>query len=155
MILPPLGALIFTVYLKTDWGISLFFLTPLALVAIPALRVQRRALFNIVAIWLAITLVVLVASRWIAEKEIAINPNGAATYGARSELARELTRIDPPVPRGRRVVADARPAWSVRASEVAAANTSGGSWTISHLWRNESMSLRAVADHDPSASRHT
>jgi len=89
---PPLGALIFTVYMKTDWGISLFFLTPLALVAIPALRVQRRALFNIVAIWLAITLVVLVASRWIAEKEIAINPNGAATYGARSELARELTQ---------------------------------------------------------------
>src|SRR3954447_4027890 len=27
---PPLGALIFTVYMKTDWGISLFFLTPLA-----------------------------------------------------------------------------------------------------------------------------
>src|ERR1700676_61161 len=28
---PPLGGLIFTVYMKTDWGISLFFLTPLAL----------------------------------------------------------------------------------------------------------------------------
>ena len=34
---PPLGALFFDVYIKTDWGISLFFLTPLALVAIPAL----------------------------------------------------------------------------------------------------------------------
>ena len=34
---PPLGALFFDVYMKTDWGISLFFLTPLALVAIPAL----------------------------------------------------------------------------------------------------------------------
>ena len=32
---PPLGALIFHVYIKTDWGISLFFLMPLALVAIP------------------------------------------------------------------------------------------------------------------------
>src|SRR5450631_2558455 len=38
---PPLGALVFAVYMKTDWGISLFFLTPLALVAIPALRLKR------------------------------------------------------------------------------------------------------------------
>ena len=89
---PPLGGLFFTVYMKTDWGISLFFLTPLALVAIPALRVQRIALFHIAAIWLAITLAVLAASPWIAAQEMAINPNGAATYGARSELARELTQ---------------------------------------------------------------
>ena len=53
---PPLGGLIFEVYMKTDWGISLFFLTPLALVAIPALRIQRIALFHLTAIWLAITL---------------------------------------------------------------------------------------------------
>src|ERR1700733_805695 len=43
---PPLGGLLFTVYMKTDWGISLFFLTPLALVAIPSLRLQKMALFN-------------------------------------------------------------------------------------------------------------
>ena len=59
---PPLGGLIFTVYMKTDWGISLFFLVPLALVAIPALRLQKVALFHIAAIWLAITLAVLAAS---------------------------------------------------------------------------------------------
>src|SRR6185312_13369261 len=40
---PPLGGLIFTVYMKTDWGISLFFLVPLALVAIPSLRVPAGA----------------------------------------------------------------------------------------------------------------
>ncbi len=90
---PPLGGLLFTVYMKTDWGISLFFLTPLALAAIPALRLPRVALFNIVAIWLAITLAVLAASPWIAAKELERNPNGAATYGARSELARELTQV--------------------------------------------------------------
>ncbi|WP_424620715.1 glycosyltransferase family 39 protein [Bradyrhizobium sp.] len=88
---PPLGGLIFTVYMKTDWGISLFFLTPLALVAIPWLRLQKIALFHIVAIWLAVTLAVLVASPYIAALEMAQNPNGASTYGARSELARELT----------------------------------------------------------------
>ncbi len=49
---PPLGALVFSIYMKTDWGISLFFLVPLALVAIPALRVQGAAIFNITAIWL-------------------------------------------------------------------------------------------------------
>ncbi|MDO8397250.1 MAG: glycosyltransferase family 39 protein [Bradyrhizobium sp.] len=89
---PVLGGLAFMVYMKTDWGISLFFLTPLALVAIPALRLRKVALFHIVAIWLAITLTVLAASPTIASREMAVNPNGAATYGARSELARELTQ---------------------------------------------------------------
>src|ERR1700686_5096323 len=88
---PPLGGLIFIIYMKTDWGISLFFLTPLALVAIPALRVQGVALFHIAAIWLAITLAVLAVSPTIAARELAENPNGASGYGARSELARELT----------------------------------------------------------------
>jgi hypothetical protein len=73
-------------------GISLFFLTPLALVAIPSLRIQRIALFRIVAIWLVITLAALAASPYIAAEEMAVNPNGAATYGARSQLARELTQ---------------------------------------------------------------
>ena len=45
---PPLGALIFQIYIKTDWGISLFFLMPLALIAIPALRVRQIALVNLV-----------------------------------------------------------------------------------------------------------
>jgi 4-amino-4-deoxy-L-arabinose transferase-like glycosyltransferase len=88
---PPLGGLVFTVYMKTDWGISLFFLTPLALVAIPSLRLQKMALFNITAIWLVITLAVLALSPAIAVREIAGNPNGASGYGARSQLARELT----------------------------------------------------------------
>ena len=89
---PPLGALFFTVYMKTDWGISLFFLTPLALVAIPSLRIPRMALFHIAAIWLAITLAVLAASPYIAAREMAENPNGASSFGARSQLARELTQ---------------------------------------------------------------
>lgn len=89
---PLIGALAFTVYIKTDWGISLFFLTPLALVAIPTLRIPRIALFRIAAIWLVVTLVTLFASPYIASQEMAANLNGASTYGARSELARELTQ---------------------------------------------------------------
>jgi 4-amino-4-deoxy-L-arabinose transferase-like glycosyltransferase len=89
---PPLGALAFIVYLKTDWGISLFFLTPLALVAIPSLRVPKIAVFYLAAAWLVITLATLAAAPWIAALEIADNPNGASGYSARSELARELTQ---------------------------------------------------------------
>jgi 4-amino-4-deoxy-L-arabinose transferase-like glycosyltransferase len=89
---PPIGGLLFTVYMKTDWGISLFFLTPLALVAIPALRLHRMALFRITAIWLVITLATLAASPYIAAREIGENPNIASSYSARSQLARELTQ---------------------------------------------------------------
>lgn len=89
---PPLGALVFSIYMKTDWGISLFFLVPLALIAIPTLRVQRASLFNIAAIWLVLSLATLAASPWIAAREMAANTGNTATYGARSELARELTQ---------------------------------------------------------------
>lgn len=89
---PPLGALVFSIYMKTDWGISLFFLVPLALVAIPTLRVQSAALFNIAAIWLVLSAATLAASPWIAAREMAANAGNTATYGARSELARKLTR---------------------------------------------------------------
>src|SRR6202043_270082 len=59
---PLIGALIFSIYLKTDWGISLFFLTPLAVVAIPQLRLRRTVLVRVVATWLVISLGVLVAA---------------------------------------------------------------------------------------------
>jgi 4-amino-4-deoxy-L-arabinose transferase-like glycosyltransferase len=90
---PPIGALIFGIYLKTDWGISLFFLTPLALIATPSLRMRRLALFRIASIWLVITLVVLVASPRIVTFETGQKRDDGATYRARSELARQLTEI--------------------------------------------------------------
>ena len=89
---PPLGGLVFAVYMKTDWGISLFFLTPLALIAIPALRVRAMALFRITAIWLVLSLATLAAAPTIAIREIADDPSGANSYAARSQLARELTQ---------------------------------------------------------------
>jgi 4-amino-4-deoxy-L-arabinose transferase-like glycosyltransferase len=90
---PPLGAVLFQVYLKTDWGISLFFLVPLALVAIPPLRVPGIALFRLTATWLLLTLVVLVASPKIVAYEVSQNRNEGGSFRARSELARELTEV--------------------------------------------------------------
>jgi 4-amino-4-deoxy-L-arabinose transferase-like glycosyltransferase len=90
---PPLGALAFMVYMKTDWGISLFFLVPLAVVAIPNLRIPAGALFRITAIWLALSLAALAAAPRIAILELEHNPNSANSYGSRSQLARELTQV--------------------------------------------------------------
>ena len=90
---PPLGAVIFHIYIKTDWGISLFFLVPLALVAMPALRVRQIALLNLAATWLVISLAVLAASPKIVAYDLDLKRNEGATYRARSELARELTEV--------------------------------------------------------------
>ncbi len=87
---PPIGALIFAISVKTDWGIPLFFLTPLALLAIPALRVQKIALFHIATIWLVTTVAALAASPYIAI--VTMDVNGASGYPAKSELAHELTQ---------------------------------------------------------------
>jgi len=88
---PPLGALILYVYIKTDWGIPLFFLMPLALIAIPAVRVRKIALLNLTGIWLVISLVVLAVSPRIVAHEMGEKRTAGATYRARSELARGLT----------------------------------------------------------------
>jgi uncharacterized membrane protein (UPF0136 family) len=88
---PPLGAVLFHIYIKTDWGIPLFFLVPLALVAIPALRVRGIALLRLTATWLVLTLAVLVASPQIVAYDVSQHRNDGASYRARSELARELT----------------------------------------------------------------
>jgi 4-amino-4-deoxy-L-arabinose transferase-like glycosyltransferase len=90
---PPLGALLLNIYIKTDWGIPLFFLVPLALMAIPAVRVRQISLFNLAAAWLVITLIVLAASPKIVAYELGEKRTAGATYRARSELARELTEV--------------------------------------------------------------
>src|ERR1700726_2748176 len=90
---PLIGALIFSIYLKTDWGISLFFLTPLAVVAIPQLRLRRTVLVRVVATWLVISLSVLVAAPQIVPITMLRNATGQFTYSSHSQLARELTEL--------------------------------------------------------------
>jgi 4-amino-4-deoxy-L-arabinose transferase-like glycosyltransferase len=88
---PPLGAMLFQIYIKTDWGIPLFFLVPLALVAMPPLRVRQIALLRLTVTWLVLTLAVLVASPRIVAYDVSQHRNEGAGFRARSELARELT----------------------------------------------------------------
>jgi hypothetical protein len=92
---PPLGGIALAIYMKTDWGIPLFFLVPLALLAIPLLRVPRIALFRIVAIWLIASLVALAAAPEIASRTMSrgtANGLGSEALDGRSELARDLTQ---------------------------------------------------------------
>ena len=90
---PPLGAFAFAVWMKTDWGIPLFFLVPLALVSIPVLRIPRIALFRITGMWLVLTLLILALSPQIANRKAAQKVHTSLSYEARSELARELSDI--------------------------------------------------------------
>jgi hypothetical protein len=90
---PPLGALIFEIYIKTDWGIPLFFLTPLAFIAIPALRVHRGALLRITAIWLILTTATLIAAPLFVAKNFPEQADVFSSYSNRSDLARELTKL--------------------------------------------------------------
>jgi 4-amino-4-deoxy-L-arabinose transferase-like glycosyltransferase len=90
---PPMGALIFAIYLKTDWGISLFFLTPLAMIAIPQLRVGRAVLVRVVATWLVIAMILLAAAPLVVPITMPRNAAGQFTYGSHSQLARELTEL--------------------------------------------------------------
>ena len=88
---PPLAALAFGIYMKTDWGIPLFFLVPLALVAIPALRVTQMALIRLLVIWLIFTLVMLLISPIIAVQTVRRDGDAGAPFAASSEFAMQLT----------------------------------------------------------------
>ena len=90
---PPLGALAFDVYLKTDWGIPMFFLVPVALVALPWLRVQTAAPARLAAIWLVLSLATLALASPIAAYTEQRNAGAAEGYGSRSQLAQQLTDI--------------------------------------------------------------
>ncbi|MDB5501445.1 MAG: hypothetical protein JWR89_1347 [Tardiphaga sp.] len=90
---PPLGAFAFGIYIKTDWGISLFFLVPLAVMAIPSLQVPRAALMRLTATWLVLTLATLALSPQIAVATLPRNASGSFTHGSHSQLARALTDL--------------------------------------------------------------
>jgi len=90
---PPLGGLIFTVYMKTELG-------NFTVLSDPRWRWWRfpRCAFRGSRCFVLLRSGSSLRSRrwppspYIAAEELAVNPNGAATYGARSQLARELTQ---------------------------------------------------------------
>ncbi len=92
-LVPPIAAVIFGIYMKTDWGISLFFLTPLALIAIPALRITQMALMRLMSMWLVFTLIMLMAAPMIAMRSIRQQPEVGSTFNPTSQFAQQLTDV--------------------------------------------------------------
>lgn len=92
-LVPPVAGAILTIYIKTDWGIPLFFLGPLAFIALPQLRVQRIALIRLTGIWLAMTLVVAIISPWMATYNLKPTAGVGATTIPTAQLAQQLTEI--------------------------------------------------------------
>jgi hypothetical protein len=62
-------------------------------IAVPQLRLRRSALVRIVATWLVMSLIVLVAAPQIVPNTMLHNATGQFTYGSHSQLARELTKL--------------------------------------------------------------
>ena len=90
-LVPPLAAVMFGIYMKTDWGISLFFLVPLALVALPSLRVTQMALIRLMFMWLAFTLIMLLISPIIAAQTVRRDGDAGVPFAPKSEFALQLT----------------------------------------------------------------
>jgi 4-amino-4-deoxy-L-arabinose transferase-like glycosyltransferase len=88
---PPVAALVLLVYIKTDWGIPLFFLVPLAFIAVPQLGVQRIALPRLALVWLAMTLITLIASPLIAQHSVRQIAEVGSTNNPTSQFALQLT----------------------------------------------------------------
>jgi 4-amino-4-deoxy-L-arabinose transferase-like glycosyltransferase len=101
-LLPSLAANLFTVLLRTDWGIPIFALAPATLVLWPRLQVSRRALARALALVLALHAALLVGGPLYAAVAFRLNP-GAGLFTPYSELARAANlewraRISVPLP---------------------------------------------------------
>lgn len=90
-IVPALAGLYFGIYMKTDWGISLYFLVPLALLAIPQLRVTQMALVRLMAMWLGYSLIMLLISPIVAAQTVRRDGVAGSSFAPRSEFALQLT----------------------------------------------------------------
>ncbi len=90
-IVPAIAGLCFGVYMKTDWGLSLYFLVPLALIAIPQLRMTQMALIRLMFMWLVFTLVMLVIAPIVAAQTVRRDGAPGTAFSPRSEFAMQLT----------------------------------------------------------------
>lgn len=82
-----------SIYMKTDWGIPLFFLVPLALTIVPYLRVSRAASARALAVWAIFTIGMVVLAPVVARMEFRAKAQSQSIYGARSEMAQALTSL--------------------------------------------------------------
>ncbi len=93
VLVPTLVAIPLHVRLKHEWGDALFFVVPVALLALmPWLTVRRRAVARMATIAAVATALHLIASPFYALATFKERPE-RDTYTPTSELAREVTRL--------------------------------------------------------------
>jgi hypothetical protein len=93
ILVPPLAAIPLKVRLKLEWGDSLFFVVPIALMLLaPRLMVRSRAVARMAALAVIVTTIQVVASPIYALMNFKDRPNYDA-YTPTSELARTVTRL--------------------------------------------------------------
>jgi len=93
MLVPPLVALPLKIRLKIEWGDALYFIVPIALLAlVPRIAVRRRAVARMAAAAAILIAVYGTAAPFYAWAKFASYP-GYDVYAPTSELAREVTRL--------------------------------------------------------------
>ena len=104
-VVPPVAAVALGIVMKSDWGIPLYFLAPVAALALPFLAIPRAALWRAGLIVVGFTLVMLLVAPFYTEIRLAFGGDKAATdqLRSRSRLAQTLTelwhrRYDRPLP---------------------------------------------------------
>jgi len=91
--LPTLAAIPLHVRLKHEWGDALFFIVPVALLALmPWLAVRRRAVTRMATVAAVATVLHLIVSPFYARATFKERPD-RDTFTPTSELAREVTRL--------------------------------------------------------------
>jgi hypothetical protein len=90
---PALAAAAFGIQIKTDWGIPLFFLVPLAVLALPQLAVRRAALVRVLLVWMALTVVSLALAPWLARLSLSPSAGVGATTQPASQMAQRITEL--------------------------------------------------------------
>lgn len=91
-VLPPALAVILDVHMKSDWGIPLYGLVPLALMTVPQIRVGHRAVARLATVWLF----VIVAAIASAELSISIKAKANPLHrlsGLDVDLAMRVTQL--------------------------------------------------------------
>jgi Dolichyl-phosphate-mannose-protein mannosyltransferase len=93
ILVPPLVSFPLNIKLKNEWGDALYFIVPIALLAlVPRLAVQRRAVARMAAVAAVATVLQLALSPWYALTTFERRP-GYDAFAPTSELARAVTLL--------------------------------------------------------------
>jgi 4-amino-4-deoxy-L-arabinose transferase-like glycosyltransferase len=91
LVLPPVMTVAFRVDFAVDWGLPLYTLLPLALLAVPQLAIARRAVASAATVWIATLALALTAAPIVQTVQVKLYPQ---RYQENlSDVAAQVTRL--------------------------------------------------------------